>query len=76
MDEKKLIAGDALGKKISEALGRAEVVLVVVSEASAKSKWLSFELNKATERMIAGQCRLIPVVIDKAELPAEGTYVC
>ena len=52
LDEKKLIAGDPLGKTISEALDRASVVLVVVSKASVKSRWLSFELNKATERMV------------------------
>jgi hypothetical protein len=71
LDEKKLIAGDVLGKTISEALDRASVVLVVVSKASVKSRWLSFELNKATERMVKGECRVIPVVIEKIELPAE-----
>jgi hypothetical protein len=71
LDEKKLIAGDPLGKTISEALDRASVVLVVVSKASVKSRWLSFELNKATERMVKGECRVIPVVIEKIELPAE-----
>src|SRR5262245_21104097 len=71
LDEKKLIAGDPLGKTISEALDRASVVLVVVSKASVKSRWLSFELNKATERMVKGQCRVIPVVVEKIDLPAE-----
>ena len=45
LDEKKIVAGDALGKTISEALDRASVVLVVVSKASAESRWLSFELK-------------------------------
>jgi TIR domain len=71
LDEKKLVAGDALGKTISEALDRASVVLIVVSKASVKSRWLSFELNKATERMVKGQCRVIPVVVEKIDLPAE-----
>src|SRR5262249_5139084 len=71
LDEKKLIGGDALGKTISEALDRASVVLVVVSKASVKSRWLSFELNQATERMVKGQCRVIPVVVEKIDLPAE-----
>ena len=71
LDEKKLVAGDPLGKTISEALDSASVVLVVVSRASVSSRWLSFELNKATERMVQGQCRVIPVVVEKIDLPAE-----
>jgi hypothetical protein len=71
LDKRELVAGDPLGKKISEALERARAVLVVVSKSSSKSNWLAFELNKATSRMVKGECRVIPVVIDKKELPAE-----
>lgn len=65
------MAGNSLGKKISEALDGARVVLVVTSKASIKSNWLAFELNKATSRMIKGECRVVPVVIDKGKLPPE-----
>jgi hypothetical protein len=71
LDERELVAGDSLGKKISEALDSARAVLVVASKASIKSNWLSFELNKATSRMIKGECRVIPAVIDKKQLPPE-----
>jgi hypothetical protein len=47
------------------------VILVVVSKASVASKWLRYELNVATDRMIKGECRVIPVVIDETPLPAE-----
>ena len=71
LDERELLAGDALGRKIGEALDNAKAVVVVVSKASITSRWLAFELNKATDRMIKGECRVIPVVIEKVELPPE-----
>lgn len=71
LDEHDLIAGDPLSQTISKALEAAKVILVVVSKASVKSKWLRYELNVATERMIKGECRVIPIVIDDSELPPE-----
>lgn len=71
LDEKELLVGDSLPTKISDAVNRAMVVLIVVSSAALKSRWLSFELNKATNRMIQGECRVIPLVIEKIPLPAE-----
>jgi hypothetical protein len=71
LDERDLMPGDALAQRISEALLSARVVLVVVSRASIASMWLRYELNLATDRMIKGQCRVIPIVIDDAPLPAE-----
>jgi len=71
LDEHDLIAGDPLPESIGKALQAAKVILVVVSKASVASKWLRYELNIATERMIKGECRVIPIVIDDTPLPAE-----
>jgi TIR domain len=71
LDEHVLLVGDALGTKISQAIKDARVVIVVVSEASLGSRWLSFELNAATQRMIEGSCRLLPVLIGDVEPPSE-----
>jgi len=71
LDEHDLLAGDPLAQQIGEALKRAKVVLVVVSKASVASRWLRYEVDIATQRMIAGQCRVIPVVIDDSDLPPE-----
>jgi len=71
LDEHDLIAGDPLSQTIGKALEAAKVILVVVSKASVKSKWLRYELNVATERMIKGECRVIPLVIDDTALPPE-----
>jgi TIR domain-containing protein len=71
LDEHDLIAGDPLPESIGKALQAAKVILVVVSKESVASKWLRYELNVATDRMIKGECRVIPVVIDETPLPAE-----
>jgi len=71
LDEHNLIVGDPLPESIGEALQAAKVILIVVSKASVASKWLRYELNVATERMIKGECRVIPIVIDETPLPNE-----
>lgn len=71
LDERDLVVGDPLAENISKALTSARVVLVIVSSASVSSKWLRYELNLATERMVKGLCRVIPIVIDQTALPPE-----
>jgi len=72
LDEKELLPGDALAKRVSEGVAQARAVLVVVSHAAIASKWLAFELNKAADRMVKGECIVIPIVIeDVKSLPAE-----
>lgn len=71
LDEHDLIAGDPLSETIGRALEAAKVILVVVSKASISSKWLRYELNIATEKMIKGECRVIPIVIDETPFPPE-----
>ena len=71
LDEKELRVGDKLSAEISSALSSSPVVLVVVSPSSVKSKWLRYELNIATERMIKGECRVIPALIDEVTPPPE-----
>jgi hypothetical protein len=71
LDEHDLIAGDPLPQSIGKALQAARVILVVVSKASVASKWLRYELNLATDKMIKGECRVIPIAIDETPLPSE-----
>lgn len=71
LDEKEIDVGDALAAKISEGLRDAKVVVVVVSAATLASRWLRYELDIATERMVSGHCRVLPVLIDDVEVPPE-----
>lgn len=72
LDERELIVGDPLAAKIAGALERAGALIVVVSEASAKSNWLGYELNIVADKLVSGDIRVIPVVIgDPQSMPAE-----
>jgi hypothetical protein len=72
LDERELIVGDPLAAKIAAALERAGALIVVVSEASAKSNWLGYELNIVADKLVSGDIRVIPVVIgDPMSMPAE-----
>lgn len=71
LDERDLLVGDSLAETIGVAIANARVILVVVSQESVKSQWLRYELNIATERMISGECRVVPVLKEKSDLPPE-----
>lgn len=71
LDEKELVPGDALAERLSIAIRESKVICVVVSKHSVASAWVKFELNKATGLMVGGDCRIIPVLRGRTELPAE-----
>ena len=63
--------GDGLATRLSDALSQSRVVIVVVTPNSIDFRWFRFELNKATERMVQGNCRIIPALKGKVEPPSE-----
>jgi len=71
LDEKELIAGDYLPKKIGEAIETSRVSIAIVSNNSIKSGWVQHEISNAMDRMIKGKMRLIPVLIQDVKLPPE-----
>ncbi|MFF9210938.1 MULTISPECIES: toll/interleukin-1 receptor domain-containing protein [unclassified Streptomyces] len=71
LDEKELIPGDPLPRRVSEGIRGAKVLIVVFSASSVESDWLKYELNVAVDLMIKGSLRLIPVVIDQVQMPSE-----
>ena len=73
LDERELIVGDSLPSEISDALHNARAVIIVISESSIRSDWMRHELRVTTQRMISGQCRLIPVLRSDVVLPSEMT---
>ena len=73
LDERELIVGDSLPSEISDALHNARAVIIVISESSIRSDWMRHELRVAAQRMISGQCRLIPVLRSDVSLPPEMT---
>lgn len=68
--EKDILVGDSIPEKIVEAIDRTRVIVIVVSPDSHGRPWLRYELTKATERMINGGCRVMPVLIGNIDPPA------
>lgn len=64
LDERELFAGDKLRDAIEEALRFTDVLLVFLSEHSAKSHWLQHEAAFFAGAVSKG--RIIPVVLDDA----------
>jgi hypothetical protein len=71
LDERAMAPGDQLAREISEGLAASEAVIFVISAASGRSNWLRYELNNVAPRAVAGECLLVPVVIEDATLPSE-----
>lgn len=68
VDKWEILPGDSLIDKIfEEGIGRAQAVIVVVSEYSVEKSWVREELNAANVRRIEGASKLIPVVIGEVE---------
>jgi len=64
--------GDSLVQRIfDEGIGQADVVIVVLSQASVQKAWVRRELNVSVVRQIQENIRLVPVLIDleDAEVP-------
>ena len=70
-DEKTLLPGDPVSSSVAAALEGADIVVIVISKASGRSHWVRYEIAKATDRMIAGRCRVIPAVKEDVPLPQE-----
>ncbi len=64
--------GDSLPRKVfEEAIGGADVVVIVVSAISVTKPWVIAELETATVRRIAGTVRVMPVVLEHAPVPVQ-----
>lgn len=70
LDKWEILPGDSLVDKLfEEGLKEAQAVLIVVSAASVNKPWVRQELNTAIINRITRQTKVIPVVLDKAEVP-------
>jgi len=69
-DQWDLQPGDSLVAKIFEfGLAKASHFLILLSPASVRSSWVREELNIATILRIEEIVRVIPVLVDGAEIP-------
>jgi hypothetical protein len=69
-DEWELAIGDSIVDRIfEEGVPNADAMVIVVSEASVKSRWVHEEMNAGFVRKIEGRFKLLPVIIDDVDVP-------
>lgn len=69
-DAEELNAGDYIKGKIAEGIESSSIFVIVLSENSAKSNWVRWELNSALlYNATKSNIRIIPVKIDGTALP-------
>lgn len=69
-DSWSLKLGDNLLKKISEGIETADVLILLISKNTAKSKWVMHEFSAIAFNELSKQKqRIIPVIIDKGPIP-------
>jgi len=70
VDQWEILPGDSLvGKLFEEGLKNADAVLIVISPYSILKPWVRLELDTAVVNRITRQTKIIPVVLDGAEVP-------
>ena len=70
LDKWEILPGDSLVDKLfEEGLKSAQAVLIVVSAVSVVKPWVRQELNTAIVNRITRQTKVIPIVLDEAEVP-------
>lgn len=70
LDQWEMMPGDSLVDKIFEdGIAQASVVIIVLSETSVAKPWVRQELNVAVVKRIDEGTKLIPIVLDRCEVP-------
>lgn len=70
LDKWEMMPGDSLVEKIfEEGIKNASAVIVVLSEASVTKPWVLEELNISFVNHVNKVSKLIPVIIDKCDIP-------
>jgi hypothetical protein len=68
-DEWEIGPGDSLVRKIQEGIQGAPVGIAVLSRNSVTKPWVLEELDALIVRRVAGDCRIIPIVLEDCEVP-------
>lgn len=76
LDTVELQPGDDLVQRIfDEGIGQSDVVAVVLSKASLKSRWVQQELNASVVRRLTHDTRLVPIILDDVEPPVSLAHL-
>jgi formylglycine-generating enzyme required for sulfatase activity len=71
IDKWMIKVGDSITDKINEGIGASDWLILVLSRASVKSKWVRQEMNAATIRNIeqGKHAFLLPALIEECDIP-------
>ncbi|MES2074641.1 MAG: toll/interleukin-1 receptor domain-containing protein [Pseudomonadota bacterium] len=70
VDKWEMLPGDSLVDKIfQEGIEEASLVIIVLSTISVAKPWVRQELNAAVVKRIENGAKLIPIVLDRCEVP-------
>ena len=72
IDRWKVKVGDSIAQRISEGIETSDFLIVVLSRASVRSKWVREELNAAIIKNIEDEKRafILPVLLEECKIPA------
>jgi hypothetical protein len=69
IDEGELAPGVPLVSALTAAIGHVDAYVVILTQNSAKSKWVKVELNEAVKRMKEERILVIPIRFDDSPIP-------
>jgi hypothetical protein len=75
LDKRDIRYGDLVADSVSGAIAEAAAQLVVVSATSVQSAWVRHEIAADWTRAIESDFRVIPVVVDDAEVPPTMSHL-
>jgi hypothetical protein len=69
IDQRDLRPGDPLASALTSGISAVDYFVVLVTEASADSNWMRFELGSAIQRAVGGGLRIIPLLFGNGSIP-------
>lgn len=77
LDEAEIAPGDSIITKVFEGLSASDTVVVVLSKAAVRSRWVAEELTSAaTRRLVDQDVLLVPALIEDCDIPDPIKHLC
>ncbi|MGY3036156.1 hypothetical protein ACVIIV_005326 [Bradyrhizobium sp. USDA 4354] len=75
-DEWQIAVGDSIVEKVFSALSASDTLVVLLSRASVRSRWVTEELNSSVMRQLSdGGIRVLPVLCETCAVPASLKHI-
>jgi hypothetical protein len=75
-DEWEIAVGDSIVEKVFSALSASDALVILLSRASVKSRWVAEELNSSVMRRLSeGGIRVLPVLCEACTIPSSLRHI-